>query len=67
VPSFLDAIEDRDPQSVINEVSFAIRNQHDPKGEDGLSGVILSALGAGLGFSTSFRGYEFCWRTFESK
>jgi sigma-B regulation protein RsbU (phosphoserine phosphatase) len=35
VPSFLDAIQDRDPQAVINEVSFAIRTQHDPKGEDG--------------------------------
>ena len=34
VPKFLDGLEDRDPQSVINEVSFAIRSQHDPKGEE---------------------------------
>lgn len=38
IPKFLDAIEDRDPQAIVNEVSFAIRTKHDPDGTDAAEG-----------------------------
>lgn len=38
VPKFLDGISERDPQSVMNEFSFALRSKHDPEGEEAANG-----------------------------
>lgn len=35
---FLSQIEDRDPQIVLNEISFALRNKQDPDGEEAMAG-----------------------------